>query len=360
MLAKSIFLFMTLSVLTACQNKSKEKAPAPNGNEAQKQLMNINELDSSVIISQPSVKQRIVRFDDKFPIRMDIYDSLLHVIMAKSDTSIYIFNTKDATLARKLGCIGHGPQDILSPEHIGNNYEIKKKNGGLLYYDLNARRLFCIDKAFQLKPAQDFVEEMHPTQGLNISGDYWIGQLINIDNKEFFRIHNAQTKKTIKVDRYPVIPDSEKIPSSYLYSVNIGCNQQKQRIIVGMYFMDLIHIYDWAGKRLHTLSLSPDYYPERAVARMLNNGNYIGYTQLYSTEKYCYLRRNLENGVTGETTASQIIRIDWEGAVCTIYNVDEQIGNFCVDDMNKYLYCILHSTDSTTNDEYYDIVSYEL
>lgn len=356
---KSVFLLMVLSVLMACQDRSAKKT-LTNNDEAQKQLMNISEQDSSFIISQLSVKQRIVRFDDKYPVRMDVYDSLLHIIMAKSDTSIYVFNTKDTTLLRTLGCTGYGPQDVLSPDHIGNNYEVKEKNGGLLYYDLNAKRLFCIDHTFQLKPSQHFVEEMYPVRSLNIAGDYWIGQLIREDNGKLFHIYNTQIKKVIEVDRYPIIPDCETVDRNYLYSANIGCNQQKGRIIVGMYFMDYVHIYNWEGERLHTLSLSFDYHSESAVKRMFNGGDYIGYSQIYSTEKYCYLRRNLMNGVTREVEASQIIRISWEGDLCDIYQVDEHLtGGFCVDDTNQYLYCIAHAIEPSGN-EYFDVVSYEM
>lgn len=363
---KKIYLLLLLLplVLIGCKRDLSKGNAINNTNVSisnANKLMNWNrQLMNDSMIHKLCSAQLLVRFDDKYPVGLDIIDSLLYVIMVRSDTAVYVYNKNTLNLCKSFGCIGRGPQDVLSPNFLKNNYEVKKKESMLEFYDLNARKIFK-DVGERIVPTKEFVEEMYPVDQLNISGDYWIGRTFQGANNDLFKIYHAKTHEYACVDLYPVISDlDEKIDKSRLYSVVLTSNKKCNRIVVGMYYFDLILVYNFEGKLLHTLSLSDNYKIRKGVRNMLNGDEYIGFSQIYATDDYCYLRRCLKGGKGDKKMkGSHIVRMDWDGNIIGVYYMDEYTtADFCVDETAREIYCISQTIEN--KDEYYDIVSYKL
>lgn len=358
----SLILLLFSSIMIGCKSDVSKRKSINNEtiNHACK-LMNWNEqFVNDSIIHKLSPAQLLVRFDDKYPVGLDVIDSLLYVIMVRSDTAVYVYNKNTLDLCKSFGCIGNGPQDVLSPCFLKNNYEAKKDKGILEFYDLNARKIFK-DVGNMVISTKEFVEEMYPSDQLNISGDYWIGRQFRGISDDLFQIYNVRTQENKNIELYPLIPDlDEKIDKSRLYSVALTCNQNQNRIVVGMYCFDLILIYNFEGELLQTLSISDNYNAKESVRNMLQGDEYIGFSQIYATDDYCYLRRCLKGGGgSRKMKESHIVRMDWNGNIVGIYYMDEYTtADFCVDEVLGELYCISQKIDN--NEEYYDIVSYKL
>lgn len=358
-------LILILMVIASCNNKTAESKVAENSINFSKEscLMNFGKQYLDVPIRKLSIDKMIIRTDDKLPIELDFCDSSLYVVMAKSDTSIYVFDTKNGELQAALGLVGHGPEDVISPSFIGNNYDYRKEAGGLLYYDLNSKMILQTTKSHHLKKIMPYPENMYPGSSLNITKDYLVGKKIGRDFNKMFFVYDVKNKKLNEIDFSPVInnEDLDKIDKNYLYSANIGCNQKKNRIILGMYFFDMIHIYNMQGKQLKSISLSKGYDPEEALKQRINGYGYIGCPRIYATENYCYVRRDLVDEKKSDKFECQIIKLDWDGNLVSIYQIKENLKyGFCVNENNNTLYCISQIIDSLTNNEYYDIVSYKI
>lgn len=359
-----LLLLLFLFALIGCKRDLSKRNVINNKNVSisnVNKLMNWNnQLVNDSMIHKLSPHQLLVRFDDKYPIGLDVIDSLLYVIMARSDTAIYVYEKNTLDLCNSFGYIGRGPQDVLSPNFLKNNYEIKKSERILEFYDLNTRKIFK-NVGEQIVLTKEFVGEMYPVDQLNISGDYWIGRTFYGANKDLFKIYNAKTLEHICVDLYPVIPDlDEKIDKSRLYSLVLASNRNYDKIVAGMYYFDLILVYSFEGKLLHTLSISVNYKSRKAVENMLRGDEYIGFSQIYATDDYCYLRRCLKGGKGDKKMkGSHIVRMDWKGNIRGIYYMDEYTtADFCVDETIGEIYCISQTIEN--DEEYYDIVSYKL
>lgn len=359
-----VWLLVFLSfVMTSCKSDASKNGVATHENEISentRRLMNWNKrLVSDSLIHTLSQPKLLVRFDDKYPVETDVLDSLLYVVMVRSDTAVYVYNKNTSEFCYSFGLLGGGPQDVLSPNLLKNNYESKEKGDALLFYDLNAKKIVK-NVGTQIVPSKAFASEMYPSDQLNISGDYWVGKKLRGDNDDLFLIYNAHTQKVLGVEQYPQIPDlDERIDKSYLYSVVLASNKAKNRIIAGMYFFDLVLVYDFEGKLLHSLSLADNYEAKAAVERMVTGDGHIGLPYVYATDKYCYLCRCLTVEKPHKERTAHILRIDWDGNIAGIYFMDKAItGGFCVDEAAGEMYCISHETEDS--DEYYDIVSYKL
>ena len=355
-----ILLFFS-SVTISCKNNAPTRREGRNNIDNTCKLMNWDSrLISDSMVHKVSPAQLLVRFDDKYPIGLDVIDSLLYIIMTRSDTAIYVYNEKTSNLCDAFGYIGQGPQDVLSPSFLKNNYEIKRESASLEFYDLDARKIFK-NKGDSIIITKEFFGEMYPSDQLNISGEYWIGRKLRGMHDKLFQIYNTNSKKTIAIDMYPVLPDLDKgVDKSRLYSVTLACNKDKGRIVVGMYYFDLILVYNFAGELLQTLSISDNYKAREAVRKIFQGEEYIGFSQIYATNDYCYLRRCLKGeGGNRKMRTSHIIRLDWNGHIVGVYYMDEYTtADFCVDEASGTLYCI--SQQITVDEEYYDVVSYKL
>lgn len=343
-----LFSFILLFLLVSCRSGKRTDSDQPQETKSALPLA------PEYTVQHLSGKS-VIRLADLYPVDLDFYASSLYIITVKSDTSIYVFDRNTYKQTQGLGIVGSGPQDVFSPEFVSNNYELKDNNGGVAFHDSNARKIFYADESNQLVEWKLFTDVLASVRGLNISGDYWIGQRIRTGEENMFHIYNEASGRTIEIGYYPELPDLEKIDKNYLYALNITANHSKDRIIAGMYFFDLIQIYDFQGNRISTLSLSPDYKPETVLEGMKDNKDYISYPRIYSTADYCYLCRKLKG-----CKATQLIRLTWNGKVNAVYQFDEPINACCVDEAKGELYTISQKIDIDSEEEFYDIMLYHL
>lgn len=303
----------------------------------------------------------IKSFGEKFPVSIEFNDSLLYVVMAKSDTCIYIYNIENSELAGSMGNVGYGPNDVLSPNLIMNSNALKKKVGGVVYYDLNTKRIFLAKGKDQLIPISGINEKIYPAKDLSMGNRYWIGQKIVPNNESLCQIYDSITDVLKAIETYPKIKEIDsRVDRNYLYSSKIVFNEKKNRIVLGMYFWDLIQVYDLEGHKIKTFSLVENYDAESCMKRMFEEENYIGFTQIYATEDYCYLRRVLTNGKTHKGEKMQVIKMDWDGNIITIYRLgDLMVGGFTVDEENETMIGIVQTVNEDI-EEFYNIVSYKL
>ncbi|MCE8626948.1 hypothetical protein K0F10_17180 [Bacteroides fragilis] len=347
---KIIFLIALSYLVLGCKNNTSSKMYVDG----------LTTLPKGVACFQLLPKQAVVKFVDKYPIDLDVSDSLLYVIMAKSDTIIYIYDKNSGILKTKLGQVGYGPEDIISPEFLRNNYELKNESRDLSFYDLNSRKIFEIDNYYHISPYLDFVDEIYPSRSISISNNFWVGQRMAKNYPTMFQIYNSITGKLVQVDYYPKVKDMDKLfDKNYMYGLNIVSNTEKNRILAGMFFFDLIQIYDFNGKLIKEVSMTQGYDQEKALANLFNRNDYIGYPAIYSTNEFCYLRRDFIDGETRNVKKSQFVKMDWNGNIKAVYAIEEKLlGGFCVD--NNILYCISQEINQGTEDEYYKILSFEL
>lgn len=220
-----VWLLVFLSfVMTSCKSDVSKNGVATHENEISENTRRLMKWDKQLVsdslihnLSQPKL---LVRFDDKYPVEMDVIDSLLYVVMVRSDTAVYVYNKHTSELCYSFGLLGGGPKDVLSPNLLKNNYESKEKDGALQFYDLNAKKIVK-NVGTQIVPSKAFASEMYPSDQLNISGDYWVGKKLRGDNDDLFLIYNAQTQKVLGVER--MVTGDGHIGLPYVYATDKYC-----------------------------------------------------------------------------------------------------------------------------------------
>lgn len=90
-----VWLLVFLSfVMTSCKSDVSKNGVATHENEISENTRRLMKWDKQLVsdslihnLSQPKL---LVRFDDKYPVEMDVIDSLSYVVMVRSDTAVYV------------------------------------------------------------------------------------------------------------------------------------------------------------------------------------------------------------------------------------------------------------------------------
>lgn len=267
------------------------------------------DLSKPVILESPEI---LLEFDDKYPVSIKVMDSLLFVIYVKADTCIDVYNMETKQKIRSLGPAGHGPDDLMDPNFI-------------------------------------------------LSDNYIVGRQVDGTEGKMFFIYNRAKGNFSEVNRFFDL--KEPISDyNYAFASTIALNEQQNRIIAGMYFFDMIHIFDLEGRHIHTFRFSEHCIPEvNSSTKMLALGNgYSGFIRCFPTEKYCYLLRISGNPIKGKAE-KMLIQTDWNGNLVNSYRFVENVsGQFYIDERTRKLYIIRNSRNADLNEEMFDVVSYDL
>ena len=338
------FLFLCLFV--SCQTKSSYK---------------ISDVKIEHCADFPSKKfvscDTLFVWDEYMPRELGVINDLLCVTMSKSDTCIHLHDKNSGKLVSKVGTIGQGPEDMLSPKLVKNGFEMGGE--GLMLYDMNAKRQFFLDGKGDLNNFSALDDSYTDMGSLNVGKTRAVGQLLKGEPSLFSIVEN---ESEIVIPLSPSLPDSykEKMKGAlgYLYGSHIVCNNELERVVAGMYFFDVIQIYNLKGDCIKMFSLDSKYDVVENFKKMIEGDDYWGFSQSYATDKYCYLRRDLNNEKTSEKKKSQIVQIDWNGNVVKVIELPSNVtGGFCIDG-DKKIYYIVHSL--TDNDELYILLSNEI
>lgn len=319
-----------------------------------------NNTYNSIDISNPTTldsAEVIYNFDDKYPISITIKDSLLYTICTNSDTCLYIIDLRTKNLMTSLGHIGYGPNDLINPNFILSTTHSK------ILLDVGSLkkiiRIDCQQKKFELKEDIPYPDSIFISSELNLSKNYIVGRKVNSEKGNMFFIYNRKNNHIFEADYFPSLTTDVK-DKNYVYAPCLTMNETQNRIIAGMYFFDMFHIYDFSGNRINTFCFSEDYKPDiddETGFLDLSNG-YSGIVRTYPTENFCYLLRNTIIPEKGEV--SMLIQIDWNGKLIHSYLFkDHVLGQFYVDEKYRKIY-IIRNQIQPDDKEIFSIVAYSL
>ena len=298
----------------------------------------------------------IYEFDDKYPVSLAKRDSLLFVIQIKSDTCLSVINLNNRKELCSFGTVGHGDVDLLNPNFIQSI-----DDGSLLLDVGNLRKIVDIEyiDSDSIKMTNlDYPDSIFISSELNMSDNYIVGRKVDAYDKDMFFIYDKNRNVKKSVTCYPLYHSFIK-DFNYTYASVLALNETKGRIVSGMYFFDIFHVYDLAGNRLMTFKFSDDCYPsiDRKSGRIDFSKGYNGIVRSYSTQGYCYLLRMMNKDLN-ELPQYMLVQMNWEGHICKSYLLSGDIlGQFCVDEKTNKVYFIKNSTNAK-GEEIFSIVSY--
>jgi hypothetical protein len=337
-IAICLFLF---SLIVSCKNKETEFTYID--------LSQISILNSSDVLYS---------FDDKYPVGVSIRDSFAYIIQIKSDTGILVLDMNAKQIIHRLGNIGHGPDDIIRVDFMPSI-----ENNDVLLEDGSVKKFLKIDfdsgkKIFTLKKYMDYPDIISPSGETNISKNFIAGR--KVGKGKMFYIYNRNTNSMIEVDYYPVIKNLIHDPN-YIYAPTIALNEEKNRIMAGMYLFDMFHLYDLEGKRIQAFCFSENCIPRFDSNDMMQDIQKCnaGLIRSFPTNDYCYFLRITGNRLTDETE-NMLLRVDWDGKLINAYKIQDNIeGQFYINEKEKKMYIVRNAVKSLQND-IYEIVSYKL
>lgn len=316
-----------------------------------------NDYDKIVLQEAELLKDGNILFEYDADYPVGIYkenDSAFFVIQALSDTCFQVYNPI-AKRCLYVGKKGYGSEEFLDPNIISSVDKSK-----LLLEDSDLKKIVRVDVSDDIVNVTSdipYPEAIFIAKELNTSPNYFVGRKVGPYEKMFF-IYDKRSQEIIEIDNYPKTP-YHFIDNNYTFAPVLSLNEQKDRIILGMYFWDIIQIYNLKGEFVGGYKFQDEYMPnyDKHNKRVDLNRDYSGVIRSFSTADFCYLlRRNIKD------TQSQysLIQLDWDGKLIHYYDLPNNVlGDFYVDESVKQLY-IIQRTMNERDEEIYSIVSYGL
>lgn len=311
-------------------------------------------------ISETLPAQLVYQFEDKYVSDIDIVDSLMVGIQRQSDTSLFVLNLNTNKIVSSLGVAGGGPNDVLSPDFIQS---VQKDSTGSLYFDdSNSGKKLKLNmrngtSGFVFENLVDFPENVLPNTNLCLSSHFIVGRKMGQQVESMFYIYDRETDSIKGISFFPVI-EPPMIDRNYNLATRLIMNDKKNTIVAGMYFLDMVQLYDLTGKMKKVIVFSEEYIPkiDKRNQSLDLSESYSGIACMYATKEYFYVKRVHYIKEKGE---SVILKMNWEGLVVKAFRVQEElIGSFCVDEKSQKIYAIQHKTENLK--EYFNIVYYDL
>jgi hypothetical protein len=303
--------------------------------------------------------EEIFSFDDKYPVGITIKDSIAFIIKIKDNTSFIALNVNKKEIVEDFGHHGQGTEDVISPDFI-----ISTDTSDFIFLDdVNAKKMKKIntkkEDRYKIEKFRNYPVAIFPSSNLSLSSNYIVCRKIDISEKNMFYIYNQTDDTIVGIDFFPDIKGVRD--KNYYCAVQLALNESENRIIAGMYFLDMFSLYDLTGKRLKTVYFTDNYIPTVNEDRQILDlrQGFSGTSGIYTTNKFCYLFRET-TGNNGTVLNIHLIQVDWNGYPVKSYIIpDNDIkGGFCVDEKNRKMYAIKHSI--TNNNEIFYIIAYSL
>lgn len=332
-------------------------------------LADVQFIDDSLIQNESMKSNVLYQSDSLYFTELELVnDTILAVIQHKGDNSIIFININTSSVAGQVGNYGNGPDDFISPSFVPNVSDVS--DSYIYIHDINAKKMLKLNyesiNTDLLLQAMDYPETISRSSGLTLSGDYFVGRKVEMDDESLFSLYDYKADNLYTAKQY-IQTYNDLNQKNYFLSANVSMNSFQNSIVVGMYFIDLIQFYDLSGRLNKSITFTQkNFMPEvdsKAQILDLSKG-YNGITRIYPTYKSCFLRRDeivpiSINGEIVEKKTSSIIKTDWQGDVLKKYNTrDDLIGSFCVDKSEERLFAI--RTRIEGDKELIEIVSYEL
>ncbi|MDR3236550.1 MAG: hypothetical protein LBT48_07520 [Prevotellaceae bacterium] len=311
--------------------------------------------DSPAIVLNDTLQN----FDSRTIMDMAISDSILFLIQYGYDELILAIDRSKNQIVSMFGHTGSGPDDMLDPSFIS----IINHQNEVYINDVNTKKLMKIIRSqnnhFHFEKLMDYHSQIFPTSNMCYSEDFIVGRKISSETKKMFYIYNMEQNSINDIDIYPKLKANIN-DVNYYYASNFGLHAAKRRIIAGMYFFDMFHVYNLNGERIKTVCFSKDcILPVDNTHHVLaiQNG-YSGIVSIFSTNEYCYLLRYTE--IPQTEGHYMLVQTDWDGKIIHTYTINEKLATpkFCVDSRDHKMYMVTHSIDGDT--EYNTVVSYNV
>jgi hypothetical protein len=316
------------------------------------------DLSQSVSLNEPEI---IFGFEDRYPVFITVKDTIAIIIEVKNNTSFIALDINKKEVLKYFGNHGNGPEDVYSPDFILST-DIEDF---LIFQDVNLGRIRKFDvkgeDKFKIEKFIDYPQEIFPGSNLSISSNFIVARTINWEEKNMFHIYNRTDSSVIDVGFYPDVKELSDRNNGL--AARHALNESKNRIITGMYYIDMFSLFDLSGKRLKSVHFSDNYIPPLAWD---DDGKYVNFDteknrmgiDVYPTNDYCYLLRSESVNDEGKDI-NHLIQVDWDGNPVKSYLVpeDDMLG-FCIDEKSKKMYTIRHSV--TDDNEIFYVVAYSL
>jgi hypothetical protein len=303
--------------------------------------------------------EQFVCFSDKHLVSIWVQDSLAFVKCVQSDTCIVAVNLNTKKVISFFGTKGRGPNDVYGPEFIN-----MVGDSDILLEDVNTKKMLKLatDKnsgTFSLEKYMDYPLKIFPSCETNFSPNFIVGRKTDAYDKMFY-IYDKTANVITNIEPYPVINHLKvKYDLNYVYAPVLALNEKKNRIIVGMYFFDMFHLYDLIGERIKTFCFSDNHTPLFGSGNIWTDleGGYSGIGKVFPTDEHCYLLRLTKDSKNEIKT--MLIQINWDGELVKSYKIPDDgiYGQFYVDEAAKKIYAIRHFIDQDEM-EIFSIVSY--
>lgn len=341
---KKLIYLLLFSFLVSC-NLSK--------NESKNEFFRID-LSESIIMDS---METIFDFYDKYPVAVKISDSLMYIIQTKAEDCIMVLNMHTKQIVDSLGRVGHGPNDLINP-----NFILSADNSEVLIEDGNLKKMMKIEQSVDSLKIMEYIEYPDPIflgSEINLSANFIVGRKVDALEGKMFFVYNRNTDSIFEINCYPKLEESIS-DVNYAFAPAIAFNEHKNRIVVGMYFFDMFHLYDLTGEYIKTCCFSEKFIPniDKKTKRLDLSNGYSGIIRTFSTNDYCYLLRMIQKS-ENDQPKYMIIQLDWEGELINSYLFNDDIsGQFYVDEKMKKIY-VIRRYINIEDEEIFSIVSYK-
>jgi hypothetical protein len=306
--------------------------------------------------------ESVIEFDDKFPTDIAKKDSVIFIIHRKLNSTMQAYNLNTKKFICDFGHVGKASNEVISPKFITSI-----DNNDMIIEDVNTKKILKIiennidtSKIFDLEQYIAYPIQIYPSGGINLSANFITGRMIGINS--MFYIYNRNTEEITNCDFYPVINSHHDIDMSNLCAPCLALNEQKNRIVAGMYFFDMFHLYDLTGKRLKSFCFTENFmrhFSSNEPYQELREHGYSGIVRIFASDDYCYLLR-ITKKASADKSDIMIVQINWDGDMIATYQLDNDVlaGTFFVDELTNKLYMIriIEGEDN----EIYAVTSYLL
>jgi hypothetical protein len=303
-------------------------------------------------------------FTDQFAFGVSVRDTVAFVTQIKTDTCLTAINIKTKSIIQSFGVSGHGPNDINMPLFISSiDYS------DVLLEDAVTNKFNKIDfdrnlNRYSVSKFMTYSDKIWRSGETNISRNFISGR--KVGNGKMFYIYDKNNDTVIDVDYYPPMNLNRELDFNNIYAPSVSLNEEKNRIIIGMFHFDMLQVYDLSGNRLKTCCFSDNCIPKfnksddmRTVMQQCE----MGLIRSFATRDYCYflrIARDFSSDVASKL--SMLIQTNWDGELINAYHIpDKVLGHFYIDEQNRKMYITryrLVPDDHTM--EVFEIVSYQL
>jgi hypothetical protein len=262
-------------------------------------------------------------------------------------------------IIQSFGISGHGPDDVIFPRFIlsVDHTDVLLQDG----FAMKFNKVYFNEQKnqFAVEKYMDYPIEIFRSGETNISENFIAGR--QIGTGKLFYIYDRRSNIEKTIDYYPKVKGlSANLDLNYIYAPTIALNEEKNRILSGMYFFDMFHVYDLSGNRIKTCYFSKNFISsfDRKVS-MANIGQKasVGLVRSFPTKDYCYFLR-----VRRDRTDNMLIQVNWDGDFINAYSFSDEIeGQFYIDEEERKLYIIRHRINPENYvEELFEVVSYSL